>query len=76
FRTFVQQSRYKSDVDNSIFTDEKDFFIKNKNTVAGAGFRYLKNNVSVTANYQYSDISRNYFNDSIDVPGFSKFSTD
>jgi vitamin B12 transporter len=76
FRTFIQQSRYKSDVDNSIFTDEKDFFIKNKNTVAGAGFRYLKNNVSVVANYQYSDISRNYFNDSIDVPGFSKFSTD
>jgi vitamin B12 transporter len=59
-----------------MFTDDNDFFIKNKNTVAGAGFRYLKNNVSVVANYQYSDISRNYFNDSIDVPGFSKFSTD
>ena len=50
FRTFIQQSRYKSDVDNSTFTDEKDFFIKNKNTIAGAGFRYLKNNVSLVAN--------------------------
>lgn len=75
-RTFIMYSRYKNDVDASIFTDEKDFSIKNKSTTAGAGFAYRKNNVSITGNYQYSEIYRNYRNDSVDVPGFSKFSTD
>lgn len=75
-RSFIMYSRYKSDIDASAFTDEKDFSIKNKSTTAGAGFLYRKNNVSVTGNYQYSDIYRNYFNDSADVPGFALFSTD
>jgi len=75
-RTFVQYSGYKNDIDAGIFTDEKDYTIKNKNLVAGTGVRFQKNNVNLTANYQYSDVKRNYVNDSIDVPGFSKFSTD
>ena len=37
----------------------------------------FKNNaVTLNGNYQYSDIKRNYLNDSLDVPGFSKYSTD
>jgi vitamin B12 transporter len=32
--------------------------------------------VSLTGNYQYSDITRLYVNDSADVPGFTKYSTD
>lgn len=75
-KSFIMYSRYKNDIDASAFTDEKDFSIKNKNTSAGAGFLYKKNNVSITGNYQYSEIYRNYYNDSLDVPGFSKFSTD
>jgi vitamin B12 transporter len=76
FRSFVQYSRYNNDLDAGTFTDEKDYSVKNKNWIAGGGFQYRKENVTLRGNYQYSDISRNYRNDSLDVPGFSKFSTD
>ncbi len=76
FRTFIQNSRYKTDLDASAFTDEKDYTVKNKSLITGAGFHYKKNNVSVTGNYQYSENKRNYFNDSLDQPSFTKFSTD
>ncbi|MBE7171741.1 MAG: TonB-dependent receptor [Williamsia sp.] len=75
-RGFIQYSRYKTDVDAGIFADEKDFYIRNKNLITGTGIRFIKNGVQLTANYQYSDITRNYHNDSLDRPGFSKFSTD
>jgi vitamin B12 transporter len=75
-RTFFQQSRYTTSLDASVFTDEKDQTLKSKNKMAGAGFHFLKNNVSITGNYQYSDITRNFLNDSIDQPGFTIFSTD
>jgi vitamin B12 transporter len=76
FKTFLQYSRYKTDLDAAVFTDEKDYAVNNKSLVAGAGFHYQKNNINLTGNYQYSENKRNYFNDSVDVPGFSKFSTD
>lgn len=76
FRSFVQYSRYKNDLDAGIFADEKDFSIRNKNWIAGGGFQYRKENVTLRGNYQYSDISRNYRNDSLDKPGFTTFSTD
>jgi vitamin B12 transporter len=75
-RTFIQKSYYKTDLDAGIFSDEKDYFSKNKSLITGVGFTYRKNNVSLTGNYQYSENKRNYFNDSIDVPSFTKFSTD
>ena len=75
-RGFVQYSRYKTDVDAGVFSDEKDFYIRNKNLIAGTGVRFVRNGVRLTANYQYSDIKRNYHNDSLDRPGFAKFSTD
>jgi vitamin B12 transporter len=74
-KTFIQNSRYKTDIDASIFTDEKDFTSKNRSLITGAGFNYRKNKVSVTGNYQYTENKRNFFNDSSDVPSFSKFST-
>ncbi len=74
-RTFIQHSRYKTDIDASIFTDEKDFIANNRSLITGTGFNYRKNNVSVTGNYQYTENERIFFNDSIDVPSFSKFST-
>jgi vitamin B12 transporter len=76
FRSFVQYSRYNNDLDASVFADEKDFTINNKNWIAGGGFQYRKENITLRGNYQYSDISRNYRNDSLDRPGFAKFSTD
>ena len=78
FKTFLQYSHYKADLDAAVFTDEKDYTVNNKNLVAGAGFHYQKNNINLTANYQYSENKRNYFNDSLDVPvtSFAKFATD
>jgi vitamin B12 transporter len=75
-RGFIQNSRYKTDLDASAFTDEKDYTSNNKGLMAGGSIYYKKNNISLTGNYQYSDVNRNYFNDSTDVPGFSKFVTD
>ncbi|MEO6455051.1 MAG: TonB-dependent receptor, partial [Ginsengibacter sp.] len=57
-------------------TDEKDFTVNNKGLITGLGFHYQKNNINLNGNYQYSDNKRNYFNDSADVPGFTKFLTD
>ena len=76
FRSFFQQSNYKNDLDAGIFADEKDYTIDNKNRMAGAGFKYSGAAVNITGNYQYSDISRLYVNDSMDRPGFTKYSTD
>ncbi len=77
FKTFLQHSNYKTDLDAGTFTDEKDYTANNKSLITGAGFHYQKNNINITGNYQYSDNKRNYLNDSIDVPAssFTKFST-
>lgn len=76
FKSFIQYSRYNNDLDATAFTDDKDNAVRNKNLIAGGGFQYRRENVLVKGTYQYSDISRNYKDDSTDVPGFSKFSTD
>lgn len=73
---FVQRNLYKADVDGGVFTDDRDFTIDNKNTMAGTGIRFKKGKFSLVANYQYSDIARNYLNDSGHVSGFSKYVTD
>ena len=75
-KTFFRQSRYTTSLDASVFTDEKDQTLKSNNKMAGAGFHFLKNNVSISGNYQYSDITRSFLNDSIDQPGFTIYSTD
>jgi vitamin B12 transporter len=74
--SYVQYSRYKTDLDAGIFTDEKDYTNTNKALRAGGSFHYVKDNISLTASYQYAENSRSYLNDSIDVPGFVKYSTD
>jgi vitamin B12 transporter len=76
FKTFIQYSRYKTDLDAGAFTDEKDYTVNNKSIITGFNVHYQKNNVSLNGNYQYSENKRNYFNDSADVPGFVTFSTD
>ncbi|MBC7850938.1 MAG: TonB-dependent receptor [Chitinophagaceae bacterium] len=75
-RSFVQYSQYKNEFDATLFKDEDDYAGKNNNLFTGAGFTYQKPGVRITANYQYMEINRNYRNDSFDIAGFSKFSTD
>ena len=73
---FIQSSQYKNDIDAGPFTDEKDYTVKNKSLITGAGFVFKNTGLTLTGNYQYSDITRNYRNDSLDVPSFSKFLSD
>jgi vitamin B12 transporter len=75
-KSFVQYSYSKTELDAAAFSDEKDYGYTSKVIIAGTGILYSKNKVSFAANYQYSRNKRLYTNDSLDVPGFSKFSTD
>jgi len=72
-RAFTQYSQYRSDIDASIFTDEKDYFIDNSVQTSGASFNYHDDKLTLTANYQYSDLERTYLNDSGFIAGFSKY---
>ncbi len=72
-RAFSQFSAYKSDIDASIFTDEKDYYIDNSAHTAGVSFNYKSDKVTLVANYQYADLKRTYLNDSGYVAGFSKY---
>lgn len=73
FRSFIQYSGYKSDVDGGVFRDDKDFTINNRNVTTGAGLHYTGKGINVTANYQYSQHRRNFLNDSGSISGFSKY---
>ena len=75
-RGYIQYSRYKNDLDATAFTDEKDQTVSNKNLLTGAEISYQKNKLILFGRYQFGTIARNYFNDSLDIPGFTKFSTD
>jgi vitamin B12 transporter len=75
FRGFYQYNQYKNDIDAGGFTDDRDFTSANKNKMAGISFNYKHDFLSLTANYQYSEINRNYLDDSTFVGGFSRFST-
>ncbi len=75
FKSFFQYNQYKADIDASAFNDDKDFTINNKNLITGAGFQYKQDIITITGNYQYSDIKRNYYDDSASRGGFAKFST-
>lgn len=60
FRTFVQNSNYKADIDAGVFTDKRNYFIDNKVFNTGAGFNYKTTKWNVIGNYQYSKTSRHY----------------
>jgi vitamin B12 transporter len=69
-KTYLQYSRYKAGVDAGVYTDDKDFIIKNRSIGAGAGLELKYDILNITANYRYSDVLRKYFNDSTDNPGY------
>jgi vitamin B12 transporter len=75
-KAFAQYSGTRTDLDAAAFSDEKDYWFKNKALITGSGLQFNKGNVRLTANYQYSVNRRNYLNDSADAPGFTKFSKD
>lgn len=77
-RSFVQYSKYKTDLDPALFTDETDYTSSSKILLTGAGFQYKKNNWSINGAYQYSENTRGYLNDSVQVLPFSftRFSSD
>lgn len=65
FKSFLLYSRYKADIDAGVFTDEKDYVIDNRTLTCGAGFTYTKGILTLNGLYQYSELKRNYLNDSL-----------
>jgi vitamin B12 transporter len=72
-RAFIQHSQYKAAIDAGVFADDKDYTIRNSNLSSGAGLNFKKGIVNITGNYQYGKLTRRYLNDSLDVPGFTKY---
>lgn len=64
-KSFMMYSRYKSGIDAGVFTDEKDYSISNSSFTGGGGFNFKKGIANVTGTYQYSELQRTYFNDSL-----------
>ena len=75
-KAFAQRNQYITSLDASAFVDEKDFTLKNKQTLAGIGLSYAYKNTTIVGNYQYNDNTRRFVNDSMDRPGFAKYVTD
>ena len=71
---FGNYSHYKSDIDAAAFTDDNDFFIENKNLQLGSGLQWKQAKGSLHFNYQFNNVNRYYFDDSVDKASFSFFS--
>lgn len=74
FRFYGQWTKYKTDLDASAFTDEKDNTANVINYSAGMNGSWNYERGMVFFNYNYNVMDRKYLNDSLDVVGFSKFS--
>ena len=61
-------SNYKTELDASTFTDERDYAVKNINKQAGVGIVYTSNKGTVHANYNFNRAERDYLNDSLHKP--------
>jgi vitamin B12 transporter len=57
-------SNYKTELDASAFSDERDYTVRNINKQAGIGVIYTLNKGEVHANYNYNRAERDYLNDS------------
>lgn len=69
FKTYALYSQYQAAIDAGVFRDDRDYHINNKNFMTGSGFQYKKGKLSLNANYQYSELKRNYLNDSLHKTG-------
>lgn len=74
-RAFGMLSAYKAGIDNGGFIDDKDYTIRNKSLNTGGGFQFKNDAVSITGNFQYTDVNRRYLDDSGFVPtgAYNKF---
>jgi vitamin B12 transporter len=73
FRSFFQYGQYKAGVDAGPFTDKTNYDINNRNFITGIGFNLKEKGFSITGNYQYNTLNRNY-NDNASVPGATAYS--
>ena len=72
-RLFGKYSNNHSDIDAGPFADDKDYVLKNDNTIAGTSIDYQLKNGFIRFQYNYNRYNRNVLDDSTDVGGFSKF---
>ncbi len=72
-KAFTQFSQYQSDVDASAFTDKTNYTIHNRNFITGTGLVYKEKNLTVTGNYQFNRMHRNY-NDNASIPNATAYS--
>jgi vitamin B12 transporter len=63
-KTSGSYSFYKTDLDASAFTDEKDYTVKNENAQGGAGLVFNHAAGSLHVNYLFNYVSRDYLDDS------------
>lgn len=66
-------TQFNNDLDETRFTDSKDFTVENKNLQWYAGLTKKWKSGSLNANYSLNNSVRNYTDDSLDVTGFAKF---
>jgi vitamin B12 transporter len=60
FRTYIQHSSYKADIDAGIFADKRNYFINNKVLNTGLGFNFKTSVWNLVGNYQFSNTRRHY----------------
>jgi vitamin B12 transporter len=72
-RFYGQWSKYKTELDASAFIDEKDYTANVMNYAAGVNGSWSYRKGTVYFNYNYNNMDRKYLNDSLDMPGFSKY---
>ena len=66
-RLFENFSTYKAGLDASAFTDDKDYTSRNKNNLAGIGFKYNRNKLTWNFLGSYQRMSRLTVDDSSDI---------
>jgi len=67
FRLFENFSSYKTGLDAAAFTDDKDYTTRNKNNLAGIGFKYNRNKLTWNFLGSYQKMSRLTIDDSSDI---------
>lgn len=72
-KVFGMQTKYTSSIDDGMFKDDKQQFIKNRILQLGGGFQYKHHKITITGNYQFAETKRNYKRDSTDQLVFNYF---
>ena len=74
FHVNARFSNYKTDADAGPFLDDRDYFIKTKNALAGIAVNYRIGKNILHLNYNYNTVERRYLDDSTYKSGFSYYS--